>query len=139
MTEHSLFKCAGDTVIHDPNGKIGCVLMTFDGPEGEGKIVIERGSYGAYIHINGKCLALADLFYFSRACKEIEDDPGLRDFSQMVLYSSREGDDPLGYVHWWEDKAEILVEHDLMEYNEDPSYGFVTVTVEYDRQPEQDT
>ena len=32
--------------------------MVFDHDEAKGKIVLEQGSYGAFLWINGKCLAI---------------------------------------------------------------------------------
>ena len=77
----------------------------FDGPEGKGVVEIEEGSYGAYIWVNGKCLALVDLFYLSDAGQDIKEP-----HPALVFYEPDTHEDALGGVHWFHDEIEVYVE-----------------------------
>jgi hypothetical protein len=89
-------------------GDVEAVMLNIDCPEGKGKILIERGASGVYIWVNGHCLGLIDLFYFSEECRSgvVEGDPV--DFPQFIFYSER--DDALGHIRWLEDRIQVLVD-----------------------------
>lgn len=57
-----------EAVIYNEQGQIEAALIRFDGPEGKGRIVVERGGYGLYVWVEGydQPLCLVDLFYYSR-------------------------------------------------------------------------
>jgi hypothetical protein len=55
-----LFESKQDVTVAGNDSQREAVLMNFDGPEGKGQIVVERGGYGAYIWVNGQCPALVD-------------------------------------------------------------------------------
>ena len=83
--------------------------------EAKGEIKIERAPYGVYISINGKCLAMVDLFYFSDEWKAADRDAVGKldvldhgsDFPQLVIYSGNDNDDPLATVRWLKDKVVV--------------------------------
>jgi hypothetical protein len=98
------------------------VTYQINEPEARGEIKIERSPYGIYIHVNGKRIAMVDLFYFSPRWKsqaaadeephEIEDrlKQG-SDLPQIVLYIGDEHNDPIAHVRWKDGK--VMIESDM--------------------------
>lgn len=98
----------------------------FNGPEGKGVVEIEEGSYGPYIWVNGKCLALVDLFYLSEAERgesERELHPAL------VLYEPDTHEDAFGGIHWFHDEIKVYIERRDLVLTKD----VVGVSLTYDR------
>lgn len=81
------------------------VHLTFDTPESVGEIKVERCGFGAYISVNGKCLALIDLYHLSPSSDEKGDGPG---FPQVVIYTGNDGDDSAAHIRWLEDEVRFL-------------------------------
>lgn len=90
------------------NGEVEAVMLKVDSPEGKGRILIERGPSGAYIWVNGHCLGLIDLFYFSEECKSGTREGDPVNFPQFIFYSER--DDALGHIRWLDDRTQVLVD-----------------------------
>jgi hypothetical protein len=79
----------------------------FNSPEGKGVVEVEEGPYGPYIWVNGQCLCLIDLFYFSENGQEaVKAEAG---YPAIVFYQPGE-DDALGSIKWKKDKTTVLVE-----------------------------
>lgn len=91
------------------NDELQAIMLNIDGPEGKGKIVIERGANGAYIWVNGKCLAMIDLFYYSDECKSGARQGDPLDFPQLIFYT--ESEETLGRIRWLDGATQLLVDH----------------------------
>jgi len=124
-----LFKLKQDQTVMGPTHNILGTVLNFDGLEGKGQIVVERGSYGAYIWVNGKCLALVDLFTFSPEYKKACDPGDDRDYPQIVFYQPEE-DESLGHVRWLPDRTEIFVEWNPLEQVTDAIGTTLTYTLD---------
>jgi hypothetical protein len=110
------------------NDQLNAILFNIDGPEGKGKIVIERGANGAYIWVNGKCLAMIDLFYYSDECKSGARQGDPLDFPQLIFYA--EGDQALGRIRWLDGATQLLV--DRLEARHYKDYFGHTITINED-------
>jgi hypothetical protein len=108
------------------NREIQAVMLDIDGPDGKGKILIERGANGAYIWVNGKCLAMVDLFYYSDECKSGARQGDPLDFPQLIFYT--EGDEALGRIRWLEGATQLLV--DRLEARHYKDYFGHTITID---------
>ena len=106
--------------------EVQAVMLDVDEAEGKGKIVIERGANGAYIWVNGKCLAMIDLFYYSDECKSgaRPDDP--LDFPQVIFYT--DGDEAFGRIRWLDGATQLLVDR-LEAHHYQDFYGH-TITID---------
>jgi hypothetical protein len=76
------------------------ITFNFNTEEAKGTIEVEREVYGLSIYVNGKCMVMVDLYYFSpEAHGELANNEKL-DQLQLVLYSGEDTEDELGYVSW---------------------------------------
>ena len=80
------------------------VTMHFDHEEAKGTIAIERCGYGSYIWVNGKCIAMVDLFHCS---DEESEENGGGPYFQIVMYD-REGDNATAAFKFKKDKSEFV-------------------------------
>ena len=102
-----LFKQNRDTVKRDSDTQqINAALLVFDQPESLGTIIIERVSSGIYIHINGRCLALIDLYACGHEYQANVQPEEPRDYPQIIFYTGNDGDDPLGHVRWFANQCQ---------------------------------
>lgn len=96
------------------------IVMTFDTQEAKGNIIIERGTYGAYIWVNEVCLGMIDLFHLSP-----ESPDG---YPQLTVYQQGE-DDTLLTVQSFPDKT--VVEFDRSWNAIDQDHSELTTTYTY--------
>lgn len=89
-----------------PQANIKSVEMNFDGPEGKGLVQLERSGYGPYIKVNGRTIALVDLFYLSEMGTPEDGAPG---FPQISAYPN-ETDEAIARIRFHEDHVDILVD-----------------------------
>ena len=61
-----------------------------------GTIQVEETYFGAYIYVNGRCLAMVDLYYM-----QIKDPD--RRYPQLVVYTGDDDDNPLMHIQWRHD------------------------------------
>ena len=80
------------------------VTMHFAHEEAKGTIAIERCGYGSYIWVNGKCIAMVDLFHCS---DEESENNGDGPYFQLIMYD-REGDNATAAFKFKKDKSEFV-------------------------------
>jgi hypothetical protein len=80
---------------------------------GDNRVIVKEHKTGLDIYVNGKCLALVDLFYLMEDGADELD--GEEEFAQVVLYTGDDGQDPLAHVRWYENRIEVSL---------DQSYGW---------------
>lgn len=90
-----------------PQANIEVLEMHFDGPEGKGVVQFERGGYGPYIKVNGRLIALVDLFYLSEMGESEDGSPG---FPQICAYPQTEGSEAVAKVRFHDDRVIVLVD-----------------------------
>jgi hypothetical protein len=78
--------------------------MEFNHSEAKGIITIEEGTFGAWISVNGKCVAMIDLFYLSESGEGTE----FEGFPQIAIFNG--GDDPVGHVLLMENMVRVRFE-----------------------------
>ncbi len=66
--------------------------MEFNHSEARGIITVEEGAFGAWISVNGKVVAMIDLFYLSESGEGTE----FEGFPQIALFNG--GSDPVAHV-----------------------------------------
>ena len=74
------------------------VTMAFNHEEARGTIAMERGEYGIWVWVDGKNIALIDLFY------NRESENGEK-YTQVVINNQ---DDPIAFVKFKTDRIEFL-------------------------------
>jgi len=94
------------------NHELKGVGLVLDGPEGKGRVLIERSGYGFYVWVDGydQPLCMIDLFYRSPEFLKgaVEGEP--KGFAQVNLYQP-ENDEPVGSVRWLGDgDTEVRIE-----------------------------
>lgn len=117
-----------DTTALDPHSQeIEAALFVFsDESYTTGKIVIERSSYGVYIHINNRCLAMVDLYHFGPEHKESIEPAEPSDFPRIIFYTGNEADDPVGTIAWHSAHTEIHIDRsDIRQQHDRSSHTYI--------------
>jgi hypothetical protein len=76
------------------------IAFNFNTNEAKGLVEVEQETYGLGIYINGECMVVVDLYYFSpEAHNELANDEKINQL-QLVLYSGDDSEEELGFVTW---------------------------------------
>lgn len=104
------------------------LTMEWDEQEAKGRVKIEEGAYGPWISVDGRCVAMIDLFHQT---EDGEDEHGR--YPQVVIYNGDDYDDPVCHAMILKDRVRVRFENYNVGVRHDP-HGNVNVDVFTERE-----
>lgn len=105
----------GEITAIEASRQLDMAIMNFDLVEAKGQVALVRGGFGAEIWVDGKCVALIDLYFRARGFEDHDpDDAG----KLHIQIEAPDTPDPLGHVYIHPDHTEMVMERtDVRHYD----------------------